>query len=242
MPWLNKAEHAGYRVCRIEYPARGGITVRGTGWLVAADLVLTNWHVIRRIEAAEAKPSDVVCLFDYMLDPAGKPPTPVEIGLAADWKVHASPAGDAELGTGPGAPTAEHLDYALLRLASPIGDATLPHGDRRGWFIPDTSVRMPDEDAILFVLQHPSGKPLKLAPGAARGLCDGGLRLRHDANTDHGSSGSPCLNAALEPVALHHAGDPDYDGIIGKPETNRAVPLAMILAHLAAHEVRRFWT
>jgi hypothetical protein len=240
LPWVNKAERAAYRLCKIEYLAEGGLTVRGTGWLVAADLVLTNWHVIRRIETGQAKSSDVVCLFDHMLDLAGRPADPVEIKLAADWKVQASPASDFELGIGPGAPTADHLDYALLRLVSPIGDRKLPNGENRGWFTLSASAFTPNDGAILFVFQHPSGEALKIAPGVARGLCDGGFRLRHDANTDHGSSGSPCFDAALDPVALHHAGDPDYDGLIGKPQTNRAVPLSMITAHLKARQVQQF--
>ena len=159
-----------------------------------------------------------------MIDLAGKPADPVETKLAADWKVQASPASDLELGIGPGPPTADLLDYALLRLANSIGEQKLSDGEKRGWFTLSASASTPNDGAILFVFQHPSGKPLKIAPGVARGACDGGLRLRHDANTDHGSSGSPCFNAALDPVALHHAGDPEYDGLIGNPQNESSGP------------------
>ena len=51
----------------------------------------------------------------------------------------------------------------------------------------------------------------------------GGTRMRHTANSKKGSSGSPCLNANLQLVALHHAHDPAYP-----PQWNQAVPFGLI--------------
>ena len=42
-----------------------------TGWLVANDLVLTNWHVVRRVLAGEKQPGDVICRFDYATSSTG---------------------------------------------------------------------------------------------------------------------------------------------------------------------------
>ena len=59
-----------------------------------------------------------------------------------------------------------------------------------------------------------------------------GNRLYHNANTLPGSSGSPCLNAKLEIIGLHNAGDALYHGVVGFPNRNQAVPIGTILAWL----------
>jgi len=67
--------------------------------------------------------------------------------------------------------------------------------------------------------------------------------LTHDANTLHGSSRSPCLNAKLELVALHNAGDPMYDDGNGAPKQKQAVPLEPILASIdATANAPKFWS
>jgi V8-like Glu-specific endopeptidase len=55
-----------------------------------------------------------------------------------------------------------------------------------------------------------------------------------------GSSGSPCFNANLELVALHHAGDPTVPW--EQPEWNQAIPVQNIVADLIAQGVdRKLW-
>ena len=83
-------------------------------------------------------------------------------------------------------------------------------GGPRG-FIATKRGATPGEKSVVFVLQHPLGDPLKLAIGVAKGPNANATRVLHDANTESGSSGSPCLNAKLELVALHNAGDPLYE-------------------------------
>jgi hypothetical protein len=122
-----------------------------------------------------------------------------------------------------------------------VGDQPGPDGKTRGWIATSRGTAVPASDSILFVAQHESGNPLKLSMGAAKGANANGTRLLHTANTLKGSSGSPCLNARVELVALHNSGDPLYDGVQGKPETNRAVPIEPILAHLEARSAPRFW-
>ena len=70
-------------------------------------------------------------------------------------------------------------------------------------------------------------------PGQSDGLNANETRLRHQVNTKRGSSGSPCLNARLELVALHHAGDPNFDPA-RRPAWNAAVPIAAIRGYLAS--------
>ncbi len=207
----------------------------------AGDLALTNWHVVRRVLSGEKKPVDVALRFDYASDAGGTSPG-VTHTLAAAWCLRHSPASALELGEGNGEPTPAELDYALLRLAQPIGDQPGPGGEPRGWITTQRATAIPAVGDVLFVLQHPQGDPLKLAIGVSRGANGNGSRVLHDANTVNGSSGSPCLNAKLELVALHNAGDPLYDGVIGAPQHNQAVPVEAILASVDSAGGPRFWS
>ena len=69
-------------------------------------------------------------------------------------------------------------------------------------------------------------------------LVGGGRRLRHDANTLPGSSGSPCFSVALDFVALHHAGG---DARYGKADYNQAIPTAKIIERLTRKGIAPFW-
>ena len=240
IPWVQRFDRLRAQICRIECPVNQAV---GTGWLVANDLLLTNWHVVRRVLAGEYQPRDVACRFDYATSSAGTN-AGITCGLAAEWCEHYSPASPLELGTGADAPTMAHLDYALLRLAHPMGSAAATDADGRprGFVATKRGIASPAENSVVFVLQHPQGNPLKLAIGVAKGTNANATRVMHDANTVNGSSGSPCLNAKLELVALHNAGDPMYDGQLGKPTQNQAVPLEPILARLESQGAPKFWS
>jgi hypothetical protein len=94
------------------------------------------------------------------------------------------------------------------------------------------------------VLQHPQNpvnwklEPLKLTLGKALDVVGGGRRLRHDANTLPGSSGSPCFSVTLDFVALHHAGG---DSRHGRADYNQAIPAAKIVDRLTRQGVTPFW-
>jgi hypothetical protein len=65
-----------------------------------------------------------------------------------------------------GFPSLDELDYALLRLNEPIGDAAGPGGQtKRGWVSVSTAPPLPQPTDVLFIVQHPKGQPLKLAVG-----------------------------------------------------------------------------
>jgi hypothetical protein len=227
------------QVCRVEVPAGARSTV-GTGFLVGPDLCITNFHVVQVLADQMADPRQARLRFDYKRAGDG---TIVDeglvFGLADDWLVASRPpsAADSLADEAGQLPARGELDFALLRVRDspgeqPAGRAQgLPESSRRGWI----SRVSGDGAAIgdpLFVLQHPEDGPLKLAFGQSEGLNSNGTRLRHRVNTRPGSSGSPCLNARLELVALHHAGDPNFSPA-HKPTHNAAVPIAAIREHLA---------
>jgi Trypsin-like peptidase domain/Effector-associated domain 1 len=240
IPWVERLDRLRAQICRIEIPVGQAV---GTGWLVENDLLLTNWHVVRRVLANERQPGDVICRFDYATSSTGTNKG-VTCGLAAKWCEAYSEASHVELGTGTDGPTETQLDYALLRLEKSMGTTvgTNAAGGARGFIATKRGTPAPADNSVVFVLQHPLGDPLKLAIGVAKGINGNTTRLMHDANTESGSSGSPCLNAKLELVALHNAGDPLYDGVIGTPTQNQAVPLEPILERLETQGAPKFWT
>jgi hypothetical protein len=236
-PWIDTLIAHMARTCRIEHPVNQGI---GTGFLVANDLLLTNWHVVRKLILGSAKPTEYVCRFDYSKS-NGVTSAGVTFQLADAKPLSSSPGSALELGTGTQEPTGDELDYALLRLAQSVGSTLGPTGFKRGWIPVSAKVPMPPVGSIVLVLQHPSGDPLKLKIGACRGPNSTGTRMKHDANTASGSSGSPCFDEQLNLIALHCAGDPMYDGVHGAAKENRGVPIGLIVAKLDG-TVPTFWT
>jgi hypothetical protein len=83
--------------------------------------------------------------------------------------------------------------------------------------------------APVHIYQHPKGAKLGEAIGSVLNLNH--TRIRYNANTEPGSSGSPCLNANLDLVALHHVGDPG-NPLQPKPTYNQGIPIDRIRAFL----------
>lgn len=239
------------QVCRIEYRSSRG-TEYGTGFLVGPDLVMTARHVIAQAVAQELKGDDLICRFDYKTLPNGKTLDGTIYPLCSrDWLVAERPHSKPDE-TGSGEPMANELDYAVLRLDTPAGQDVVGRGNaagsggvqpdldaaKRGWI--RISPPLPAAARLnLLVLQHPDHKPMQLALGEIEEITGKGIRVRHNASTLPGSSGSPCFNPDLDIVALHHAGDPLYDIFHGR--YNQAIPMASIIADLQARGVEPFW-
>jgi Trypsin-like peptidase domain len=197
------------QVCWIDIP--GG----GTGFLVGPDLVVTNAHVIERLRTGQARWQDVKCRFDYRQAIDGTTldrKKQTEVGLdTTKWLVDRWPPSQYDWNPTLGDAGPEEIDCALLRLAEPTGDLPVggntadPQAQRRGWI--DAKAAPPPLAAgnQVFLLQHPQGEPLQLTIGTVKEFNASGTRLRYDANSKDGSSGSPCFDADLELVALHHA-------------------------------------
>ena len=110
-----------------------------------------------------------------------------------------------------------------------LGD---PGAELRKWI---TASSPPPPLAVgnqVFLLQHPEGKPLRLTIGTVTEFNEAGTRVRYDANSLGGASGSPLFDADLQLVALHHAHD-----LARPPRWNEAIPLGVIQAASRAHDV-----
>jgi hypothetical protein len=201
------------RVCRVEREADARSL--GTGFLVADDLVLTNYHVLHgTIAPGTPDPVQVQLRFDAVGAASGR----VAKVAARNWLVARSQPSGNEWG-GPGAePTSEQLDFALVRLAEPVGK-DVNGGSTRGHVrIEDISTAGKALNPVV-VLQHPLGASLQICLGAFDTPNANGTRLLHTATTQKGSSGSPCLSMELKAVGLHNG------GLGGR---NTAIPLSLI--------------
>ena len=238
--WRERMAAREVCVCRMEVPVAGG-TSFGTGFLVGPDLVLTNHHVI----AGATDPAAIVARFDYKARAGGGTISPgVEVHLAAEWLVDSSPHSPVDLEGLPkkGVPDPELLDYALLRLANPVGDEPIPAGKEaepgappRGWIALPSKPWPFATNRSLFIIQHPSGSPMKLAMDleATMAVNANGTRVTYQTGTEGGSSGSPCFNQLWDLVALHHAGDPSHSDFYD-PAFNEGIPIDRIVARLDA--------
>jgi GTPase SAR1 family protein len=229
--WRKRLGEVEGQVCRVETP--GGY---GTGFLLGADVVITNYHVMESVITKRHKPAQVVLRFDYKRLDDGTTLNPgVEFRLAEKkWLIDHSPLSPLDLKSDPGdaVPGSEELDYALLRVEGhpgeqPIGgDKAEPTAPPRGWVEPMTKPFAFDPDTPLFIVQHPERAPLKLAfdTKSVIGLNGNQTRVRYRTNTEPGSSGSPVFNSDWELVALHHSGDRRV-----VPEFNQGIPFVKIL-------------
>ncbi len=233
--WREKLSKIEGRVCRVEFDGEAA----GTGFLIGPDLMLTNYHVLERAIAGELKSTQVACRFDYKVLANGAHSEGIVVALhEADWHVDHSSYSKAEADNEPDRdlPSADELDYALVRLAKPVGNEpldpnALQGAPARGWIeVPEVQQAL-RKDMPLIIAQHPDGSPLKLALDmhSVISVNDNGTRVRYATNTERGSSGSPCFDMDWSLVALHHLGDPAWQ----KPKFNQGVPAGMIRKRLA---------
>ncbi|BAZ13463.1 hypothetical protein NIES4071_53020 [Calothrix sp. NIES-4071] len=227
--WREKLGKIETQVCRVEVIKTNNTKEFGTGFLIAPNVVMTNYHVIEAVDLGNANPSNVILRFDYKQLADGKvlnQGTEYKL-LKDDWLIDKSPYTENTL------PTPDELDYALLRIDGTPGEDTVskddPNSPARGWielptqpyeFLPDTS---------LFIVQHPNAHPLKLAfdTEAIIGINENGTTVKYKTNTESGSSGSPCFDINWNLVALHHSGSPDWN-----PTYNAGTPITAICVRL----------
>jgi V8-like Glu-specific endopeptidase len=202
-PWLSRLASSRRAVCRVEpQPPKEGLFGYGSGFLVAPDVVMTNDHVAEDFSRAGAE--RVRFRFDYEVGPDG-----VTVGdgrsasLAKDWQILNSPK--------------DQYDFALVRLAEAVGKDRIG-GSERG-YLSLTSHTFTVAEPLL-ILQHPDGDPLQIALGSVAAPQYALNQVEYNVNTEHGSSGSPCLTSALAAVAIHQGSEKQnlgvrFDAILG---------------------------
>jgi hypothetical protein len=190
----------------------------GTGFLVAPDRVMSNWHVFEypRDSGKLGQLADYTARFDYR---------------ATDQQNVASLGTTVPFDAATGYLDCSHkeeLDYVLVQLTQKLGDQKLPDNTPRGW-LPLASRQFKLNESAL-VLQHPADRTLQLAIGTVLGWVPNNKDeiYEHLAHTEASSSGSPCFSSGWDLLAMHHRVDPQTG------ERNRAIAMSAILSRMGS--------
>jgi endonuclease/exonuclease/phosphatase family metal-dependent hydrolase len=154
---------------------------KGTGFLVAPKLLLTNHHVLNSIDVAR----EATCQFNYLIGPDGKAEAWAEYRLVPEELFLTSPYDNG-------------LDYTFVSIepsaAAKFGTVEL---ERAAYVIhPGTYAN---------IIQHPDGRPQEIVLQDNEVVNDDGVFLHYVSDTDYGSSGSPVFDNAWKLIGLHHA-------------------------------------
>lgn len=187
--YLRIGLEAGRSVARLQTPRYDGevksatVAYWGTGWLIGKDLLITNHHVFNARDKNEMPASAA----DFAAQALG---TTVEFDLNSDGG-KSTPAMIRELVTSDAA-----LDFAIVR----IDQVT----DRQPLALVRTPLKIAARDTVpLNIIQHPEGKPKRIAIRNNLATPSVGSDLRYFTATLPGSSGSPVFTDDWKVVALH---------------------------------------
>lgn len=204
--FLERGVQAARSVGRVLVRQGGRSVARGTGFLVAPGMVMTNHHVLPTETMAEACGIEM----EFEHSRFGTPRQPAFFVFepqrffvndkALDFAlVAAAPQGDRGRAI---------ADYGWLQLIATQGKIAIAGND------------------FLNIIQHPLGREkevvlrenrvLDLRTGPTHGTDEAGNEamtpfIHYEADTEKGSSGSPVFNDQWEVIALHHAGVPRRD-------------------------------
>jgi hypothetical protein len=179
---------------------------RGTGFLVGRNLLLTAAHVIEARRWPPEPLPQAWAVFDYAYDESqgrSQAETGVRVRVV-DFVTASLPTRAEVVGTTQdwNAPV-ENLDFALLKLASPVPAGS--DGGERGAYLPDATDYDFAASPLLFIVQHPLGEDQKVTWLLGAPVSNNnGTRIRYRGNTLQGSSGSPVVDIRGRLVALHH--------------------------------------
>ena len=201
------------QTCRLEIPVKGGLNF-ATGVLIGVNTVITNWHAVQSHSPEQGK---ITAAFDYKQRGDGRGIQPRQIQCKTNPTIIHTPPSNAELNNRDlPLPTEDELDFALLQLEEQLGL-------ERGWCVVSEDDAMIKDGDIVKILQHPKDESLQLAENWVRHFNENHTRISYLADTDDGSSGSPCFDKYWNLVALHHAGE---------KATNRGIPTYLIRRYL----------
>lgn len=208
--FLLRGAQAARSVCRIDFEKRG----EGTGFLVAPDLILTNYHVL--MPPGYTGSLDVRaqrCELTFGIIEGISAGT--RFTLHRDtWLLEQSPL--------------EELDFMLLRLNRPVTmqEQIVPLS------LESASIQ---EDECVNIIQHPQGRSMEVSIRFNQVVKVGEKRVYYLADTEDGSSGAPVFDDNWKLVAIHHAGEElDTAGKLAI-KANVGVPIAAIRPRIAGY-------
>src|SRR6185369_9952053 len=185
-------------------------SIVGSGFLIAPDLVMTNYHVIEPF--LEVLPDGTIgpresgekifFFFDYLWEPAPKAPFGAvkHAGLAVqaaekDWLVYARGRlpfdGTLQCAARSVQDVDNRYDYAVIRLARPVGSLPVrpSGGPDRGWLLlPGEELDLLGGQKRVIVFQHPGKAPQQFDIGEYVRMDLSGTRVWYSVSTAKGSS------------------------------------------------------
>jgi hypothetical protein len=209
VPWLisvlSRLQAIAPAVCRIQ-SSWPGMSQRGTGFRIADNLILTNWHVLHEGAARASK-----VLVEFGFDDDGKGG-----GLATQAKA-------CTVGTVRGLAAD---DWAVIEPTESL-DPAIP-------VLKLSGAVEPTADIPAFIVQHPGGERKRLAYVRNQVTFFDERVVQYLSDTQTGSSGSPVLNEDGKLIALHHAGGRPQE-VAGKPplRKNEGIRISRVLEGLS---------
>jgi S1-C subfamily serine protease len=198
-------------VCRLVVDVHGK-TMLGSGFRIADDLILTNWHVLH-LPSDGTRATAVSAEFAYEDDGTGGVLPPIVIPCAVD-----SILAD------------KTDDWGVIRAMAPL---------RADWAIVRLSEAVdPAIGGSAFIVQHPGGERKRLGFVRNQVSSFDARLLYYLTDTQSGSSGSPVFNSDGQLIGLHHAGGTPQQKV-GKPPLakNEGIRIPRVLAGLDNHNV-----
>jgi endonuclease G, mitochondrial len=187
----------------------GVIPNMGTCFLIAENVVMTNWHIFRRSEWAAGK----LVVFEYEQGADGLTQNTTKCEVRPDELFYSY----------------EPLDFAIVRV---LGNP----GKTRGFFDirQEGNIAL---DTRVNIIQHPSAELKKIAIRNNGLKSFDEKRLQYWTDTEHGSSGSPLFNDSWDLIGLHYLSDeaPGSDG--SKVLFNVGHRISAIWSHLTTQGI-----
>jgi V8-like Glu-specific endopeptidase len=181
--FLKKGVKAANSVCQLKI-RKGFYTDIGTGFMITPSLMMTNHHVIKSLEQAEAG----IAYFHYEEGANGNPSKRIKRKLKPHDFYYSY----------------EKLDLAIVAVENEAGNEFGYHA----------LIGSPDKLKLgdrVNIIQHPDGrkKEIALHDNQVKELKMN--KIHYLTDTQQGSSGAPVFNNKWELVALHHWGSPSYN-------------------------------
>jgi len=224
--------------------------IRGSGFLIGPDVVMTNFHVVEpflkvdlptKTVQQHGPGKEILFYFDYLSAPAPNPRTgashtAVAVTAAEKWLLQAREklAGDGST-ISPRVVNKEY-DYAVIKLQRPVGtqSARSGGGEIRGWLTPEDVIDVLVAQKRILVFQHPQMSPQQFDVGDFVQLDPSSTRVWYSVSTAHGSSGGAAVGTDGRLFALHNAEVKAAVPAAGGKRVNQGVRIDLIAKDLAA--------